>query len=243
MSRKFASNKGDFMPTPKVVTYGSLKEQVERPLRERAKMPIGRNGAEIKARRYHLKDKERRELIEYAHRIGREVINPHARRIGLYWGQVEALIQLGVNEWHAFGDVYKKIREIMEAEKNPKTGLTAWDRAMGRKTPAEAQNPQSLRGRIITNYRVLQRLPNKKERNPYGAKLAQFGMAVDIKYIKVSVGGVSADVLPPIPHYRLNTNWEPWDFEASPDSCHIVPISDNPYVKRGRKPKKAQEGL
>ena len=224
------------------VTYQSLRSEVEKPYRDRRELGVGRSGRAVKPRKYHFTPQEKRELTAAAEQLGRKEINPFMKRVGLYYAQVESLIQLGADDWHSAKAVFNKTREILESIKNEKTGETAWDKACGRKSKENAAKPKSIHGKVETNFEVLQRLPKngKAERNPYGAKLAQFGMAVDIEYRKIEMPGISSADLPPVAHYRLNTKtWNEWD--PTEGDCPVVPMRSNPYTKRGRKPKKASE--
>lgn len=190
-------------------------------------------------RRYHLKDEAKVKLIEDAKSQGR-LPNPLGNRTGAYWGAIEALIQLGENEFHCLKDVRDKMQEIMSqiVKKKKVDGatieITAWDDFYHKSSRTNAAKPKDGMGRIEQNFRVLQRLPKpgKKERNPYGLKLAQFGMCVDIKYVIDKDTGVS------IPYYSLNTNWPEDDTGQT-----IEPLYENPGARRGRRKKaeKSQE--
>ena len=101
--------------------------------------------------------------------------------------------------------------------KGNEPACTAWDnvKSRGKKADESKQpkKPKQIEGRIRTNFEVLQRLPKpgKNERNPYGAKPAQLGHSVDIKYIRPVIAGIMAEDIPAVEHYRLNTTHEPWD--------------------------------
>ena len=202
--------------SPKVTSvgkgnYNDIREEVEQPFSERKKHSDGRNGSLTVHRKYHLTGIERRDIIE-KHRAlgGGDVVNPLCTRTGTYWAQVESLIQLGVNEYHSHKQVRDRMKMIMEvipkSRKDKGTGQSvqtdAWKDFFGKSARIGAANPKDGDGKITQNFHVLQRIirPGNHEKNPYGLKLAQFCMSVDIKFIEASPGIV-------IPHYRLNTQW------------------------------------
>ena len=94
----------------------------------------------------------------------------------------------------------------MVIEKTKKDGgktvqTNAWDDFYNKK-PRDAASPKDGLGRIKQNFSVLQRLPKPggSEKNPYGLKLAQFGMTVDIK--TEDEHGLR------VPYFMLNTSWD-----------------------------------
>lgn len=192
-------------------------------------------------RKYHLtSDQKEAVLSKFKDESGElfRVPNPLASRIGPYWGACEALIQLGVDEWHRLNVVFEKMQEVMSACSKSKkvSGKTvktnAWDIFENKKSRSNANNPRSCLGRVENNFRVLQRLPRegKVERHPYGLKLAQFGHCIDIEYRKEE----HVDVY--VPFYRYNTTFSPDDTGAS-----VLPLYKNLGAKRGRRKKKSSD--
>lgn len=183
-------------------------------------------------RKYHVTDEQKAKLEAEALATGRECVNPY--RNGLYWASIESLILLGTNKYHDIRVVRDKMCEIMsKISKTKRVGgvkidTNAWDDFYNKSSRSNAVKPKDGLGRIEQNFRVLQRLPrvNKKEKNPYGLKLAQFGLCIDIKYI------LDEETNFPISTYRLNTEWD-----EDPLGQTIDPVYDNPFVKRGRKKK------
>src|ERR1035437_2117070 len=80
-------------------SYNDYRSEVEKPINERAKI-VGRDGCESPARKYHLKDEEKMNLVAESAATG-GVVNPLKGRVGAYWGSIESLIQLGVMEYHS----------------------------------------------------------------------------------------------------------------------------------------------
>jgi hypothetical protein len=211
------------------VSYADLREEAGKPLSQR-KSILGRDGEKKQIRLYHLSAEKKAELIASGAATG-GVINPLKGRVGAYWGQVEALILLGANEYHSLKAIKDKMREIMGVlSKKRKVGqdvveTDAWTDFQGKGARTGAAKPKDVLGRIEQNFRVLQRLPRvgKEEKNPYGLKLAQFGMCIDIEYRDVGSGVV-------LPFIRLNTGWA-----CDEDGTKIEPLYANPHrKKRGR---------
>lgn len=184
-------------------------------------------------RRYHLTNEEKINIIEEAKALGR-VANPLKGRIGAYWGSVEALIELGADEWHSLKKVALKMQEIMSGiEKFKKSGgktvqTNAWDEFYNKTKRDGASRPKDGLGRIEQNFKVLQRLPRagKFEKNPYGLKLAQFGMCIDIQYREL---GENIHV----PYFRLRTGG-PFD----DDGIQTRPLLENPTSSRKKRSQK-----
>lgn len=219
-------------------SYNDVKREVEKPYAERKEMSIGRGNKMRTPRKHHLTDQEKFKLYQYAKQVGLTCINPFKGRSGLYYGQVEALVQLGSDEWHSFKTVREKIEEILSVEKT-KDGRSSWDNARNRKPKDNANAPQDINGRIKTNFKTLQRLPHNNDKNPYGIKLRQFGLCIDIEYRKIN--SLSA----PVPHYRLNTNGLSLDDSLKAEDLiedgvvTIKPLNNNPFSSRKpRSPRK-----
>jgi hypothetical protein len=163
-------------------------------------------GDDVK-RRYRLDSNKKQEIKSRYDATG-GTINPMESKRGAYWAQVEALIKLGPDEWHRLNDVRDMMQEIMSQIIKTKkidgqqVQTNAWDDFYNKKQRSGASTPKDGLARIEHNMRVLQRLPKRSDSNPYGLKLAQFGMTIDIHYEEVEDG------VKPIPHYRLNTQWD-----------------------------------
>lgn len=158
-------------------------------------------------RRYRL-DSNKKQEIKSRYEATGGTINPMESKRGAYWAQVEALIKLGPDEWHRLNDVRDMMQDIMsqiiKTKKidGQKVQTNAWDDFYNKKQRSGSSTPKDGLARIEHNMRVLQRLPKRSDSNPYGLKLAQFGMTIDIHYEEVEDG------VKPIPHYRLNTQWD-----------------------------------
>ena len=205
--------------------YEDLKDQVEKPYSDRGTVSIGRGGKAIVPRKYHLTKDQLVKMKAEAEAVG-GAINPFKGRVGLYNAQVESLIQLGVNEWHSLKTVQIKIEEIMTAL-DGKDNKNAWEMVVSRASNPSASKPKDINGRIMQNFKVLQRGNKGNDRNPYGYKLMQVCEAVDIKFEPVP--GTSDQSLGTW-YYRLNTQ-----FDRPED---VVPLYNNPVAKRGRRPNK-----
>jgi len=152
--------------------------------------------------------------------------NPLGNRNGAYWGSVQSLIDLGIDKFHRITDIRDKMQEIMsciektkkDAGKTVKTN--AWDDFYNKK-PRDASKPKDGVGRIKQNFSVLQRLPKfgGNEKNPYGLKLAQFGMTIDIEY--KDEHGVQ------VPYFKLNTSWD-----DDPDGTNVQPLKPSRRKKK-----------
>jgi hypothetical protein len=216
-------------------SYCDIRSEAEKKFRDRKRIE-GRNG-EGYIRKYHLTDDERVKLVSEAAATG-GVINPLKNRVGAYWGQVEALIQLGANEFHSLKKIRDKMQEILSGMPKKKkqagkvTETDAWTDFYGKKSRDGAAKPKDGLGRIEQNFKVLQRLPRagKDEKNPYGAKLAQFGMTVDIEYREAVAGSGMF-----LPFVSLNTTHAPWtDLDNPPQ---VKPLYLNPNSRRRGKQK------
>lgn len=216
--------------------YNAIRSEVEKPFGERSQVPSGRNGGMTTLRKYHLTDAEKTKIVERHKALGGgDIVNPLAGRSGVYYAQVEALIRLGINKWHS----HKVIRDMMEKimsgiTKKRKRGedvieTDAWTDFYGKAGRDGAEKPKDGDGKIIQNFKVLQRLPKPdgRERNPYGLKLAQFCMCVDIEFRAVAEG------IDPIPHFRLNTEWE--------NEEDVLPTYSNPTGRKRRKKAEKQD--
>lgn len=205
------------------LTYESLRADAEKPQSQRPEINMGRGGAPRTARKYHLTDAEKQKLESQSAGVG-GTINPFEGRVGLYYFQVQSLISLGKDNWHSLKTIYDKLEELTRAHKL-RDGRTQWDKINSRKERLDANNPKDLKGRMMQNFKVLQRIPKGKELNPYGTKLQQLKMCIDIEFTPLAAG---FDPSLGTWHYRLNTQF------ASIDA--VSPSYVNPVAKRGRKP-------
>jgi len=122
-------------------------------------------------RKYHLTEDE----LNKIQTVSDKFPNPFIRK-GIYKTIIDALIELGVDEWHSFKTLKDKIKIVMSAIKSP-CGKTMWDR-FENKPPRNLKTAKDINGRIMENILVLQRLGGL---NCYGYKLKQLKSAVDIK--------------------------------------------------------------
>jgi hypothetical protein len=189
----------------------------------------GRNPGEKKvARRYSLTPEQKAKLIEMAKASGAKTVNPLALRTGINMFQVQALIDLGINQWHSLKDVRDKTREltkgvpvkVKQGSKVVETNL--WESFYHKPAREGAAKPLVGDEKLVQNFRVLQRLPKSGDKHPYGLKLAQFCQSVDIEYRPLAAGQE------PVPYIRLNTKWA--------NENDVAPLYSKPGTKRGRKP-------
>ncbi len=198
--------------------------------------PIVMDGSEEQSakpeRRVEKTPEELMALQKEAEIIGRTVINPFVKgRKRSYYGQMEALIQLGTDEWHSFKAVRDKTKEILSQIKR-KDGRSVWEEIAAEPCDSNGMikgrrrsltHPLSIDGRIRTNFRTLQRI-NKSDKSPYGNPLKQLCMSVDCKVVPL---GGSKDEDLAMWYYMLNTS------HKTPEDA--VPVYDNPLATRGRK--------
>ena len=195
--------------TAEALNYEDIMAEVEKPIAERENLVRGRDGELHPGRKYHLNVEQKAKLVEESKALGSSTVNP-CRRHGIYWSQVEALIQLGVNEYHSLKSVRDKMQEIMTPiTKTKKRGdkeveVSAWQDFYEKPGRETATKPRDGEGKIVQNFEVLQRLPKngKKELNAYGYPLKQFCMSIDIERREVAEG------VPPVPFFCLNTTWK-----------------------------------
>jgi len=215
------------------ISYNHWRTEAEKPFKDRKKV-VGKRGETI-VRRYHFRSDQIAQLKADAAATG-GIINPLKNRIGAYWASVEALILLGINDWHSLKKIVDKMQEVMSAmpKKRKVSGkiadTDAWSDFISKPSRDGSSSVAAYLRKIEQNFRVLQRLPrpNKEECNPYGIKLAQFGMCIDIEYRVVEGCG------DPLPYFRLNTTWTPDD-----TGLLVKPLYINPNSRRRRKGKQA----
>jgi hypothetical protein len=174
--------------------YDQVDKEAMKPAKHRKKNVMTPRGSLVIARRYGMDELEvKKKLLEYKE-TGR-FPNP-LRRSGAYFGFIQALIELGVNEIHSYKAVASKMEEVMR--KMPVKGLysNAWEVFINRK-PRNSLVGSDIFGRITRNAQTLQRLGGV---HPYGRKLRQMMSCVDIL-----AGDRYGSVI--LPAYRLNTNF------------------------------------
>jgi hypothetical protein len=126
-------------------SYCDIRTEAEKKFRDRKRIE-GRNG-EGYIRKYHLTEDERVRLVSESAATG-GVINPLKNRVGAYWGQVEALIHLGANEFHSLKKIRDKMQEILSAMPKKKkqagkvTETDAWTDFYGKKSRDGAAKPK-----------------------------------------------------------------------------------------------------
>lgn len=217
-------------------TYNDIRNEFEKPIDERKNELIGRDGKVVKGRRLHNTSKELVELEQMSIALGGSIINPFAKRKRSYWGAVESLIILGHDQWWSFKKVRDKIEEILSAI-SYNEHFSIWQDICGecdedkkgekKAKRKQSERPLDINGRIRTNFKTLQRVPTRKDRHPYGEKLRQQKMCIDIRFIPFEG---SKDSTLGTYEYRLNTQ-----FNSIED---VKCIYSNPLVRRGRRPKK-----
>ena len=102
------------------------------------------------------------------------------------------MVNLGLNQEHAFADVKEEIQKVMDGFETKKKE-NAWEAFAGRKSRNELSG-KDVNGRILQNAMVLQRLSGY---HLYGEKLRQLCACVDV--LKDDNG---------LPILRLNTNFK-----------------------------------
>lgn len=122
--------------------------------------------------------------------------NPY-RANGGYYGSVQALFLLGANEWHSFGDVRGMMQDDMSTRKSPSNINNSWELFAQRSAREGAASTKDLMGRIVQNFRTLQRLGGL---HPYGWKLKQLRSSVDIRRTESGIY-----------EFRLNTRFNDID--------------------------------
>jgi hypothetical protein len=171
--------------------YADIMAFVNAPVEDRKTLAIGRQGAKVCPRRFHLLADDIAALRDLYNK-GDKCPNPQNK--GAYWGFIEALKALGINKAHSYGECKKAMKAAMTAEGDGEL----WDRFANHK--GESENALDLDGRIRQNAEVLQRLGGF---TPYGLKLLQVGQAV------LKTKGVVVDILKSKTgdmQFRLNTN-------------------------------------
>jgi hypothetical protein len=184
--------------------YASLMKYIEGvPLAKRRELAIGRDGAKVKPRGYHLSEDKVAKLAERFNEGGKDlVILADSYNRGNYHYIILALLSLGVDEQHSKAKVFAKVKSLMSRESTKdEDGATDWDRFEG-KDPRSAESGLDVDGRLDQNVSVLQRVNTDTSASPYGYKLLQVMQEIAGKtggVIDILVGDRSVEYL------RLNT--------------------------------------
>ncbi len=162
-------------PKGRFKTYDDLLPHTSLPLARRRELAIGRNGAKVKPRAFHLSDEDIAALKE-EYKETKVFPNPHNK--GFYYFLVAALVEMGINEEHSKARVMKKVESLMSdpstLDGEGKDATTAWERFVN-KDARNAATGKSYDARFDQNITVLQRLTG---RTPYGRKILEVGQKV-----------------------------------------------------------------
>ena len=209
MAKAKAQEKKTTLHTPrgeKLYKTEGLMDEASKPQADRKKVLKTRKGLAT-PRNYHMDAGEATNARAAFRSTG--VFQAPGKGHGKYRCQIQALADLGPNEFHPFNAVKAQVKLIMKAFQTAK-GVNAWD-AFAKPAVATEQS-KDINGKIVQNYKVLQRLTGQ---HPYGFKLAQLFSCIDIKNDDKGM-----------PMFRLNTTFK------SQDS--VTPLDE---TKRVRKPK------
>jgi hypothetical protein len=187
----------------KVSSYSDILKEAEKAIGERGKVVPNSKGEFRVPRKYHLTKLEILELKKNS----KGFPNPF-KKCGIYHNLIQALINLGVNKRHSFGNIKNEIKNVMIS----KGGISLWDKFVN-KEPRSRMSGKDVNGRIIQNALVMQRLSGF---HPYGLRIFVLGACINI--YKDSNG---------LPEMELNTNFKEGD----------VPINELKNGKRGRRRK------
>lgn len=203
--------------------YKTVMDQMEDPKVRRQGLKIkNKRGKEIIARRVHLTSRKMAEKVALKKATGADYINPF--RVGAYWGAIEALGRLGVNQWWSLKTIREKMQEIMS--KMPcKTTVSAekyqnlWDQFENKLKPVQDKDGKDIlvdyklpvTERIKMNFLTMQR---RGAATPYGLALIQCCQCIDIKWDNF------------VFYYRLNTTFN------SPGEVEPILLSRSKPKKR-----------
>ena len=168
------------------LTYEDVKHIAEKPLAQREEVII--DGKKVLVRKYHLKPEEIQKFRDEQKTTGK-FPNPYKRQ-GPYRAIIQALIDLGVDQWHSFATMRNRMREIMQ-NMILNNGKSVWDTFSTRET-RNSISGKDLTGKILQNALIMQRI-NGLHR--YGDKLKDLCASIDAK----RENGVI--------YFRLNTTW------------------------------------
>ena len=159
----------------KVLSYEEIKSHTEVPASSRLKLTIQKSNGIFGTktlRKHHLTDEE---VVDLKLKANGKTINPF-RRNGIYKAMVQALIDLGVNNWHSFSDYRNKIKEVMNNFSIGKK-RNLWEE-FANKQPRNETTGKDLTGRILQNATILQRVSGL---HPYGYAIYQMCYSIHIK--------------------------------------------------------------
>ncbi len=200
-----------------------------------------KNGRTITQRKYHLTEEEI-EKIRYNHMLycnrysddinlkaGSVFFNPF--RKGVSWIQIQALYELGCNEYHELRDIVKKIEYI--SKHIPVTDTTSIRKGVSnylelfqtRVPRTSLDKAKGLIGKIESNYLSFQRL---FDHHPIGYKLYQAGCCIDYKLVDNGIMTLS--------YYRLRTREEEYGLYPICDYSEYNKIDKK--INNGKLPKK-----
>jgi len=157
--------------------YNDVRELVEVPVIKRKSIEVRKANGVYETRRlrkFHLTDMELGEILDKAKE--KEVFpNPYKRR-GIYKAIVQALIDLGIDEYHSFSLIRNRIKEIMSGYST--VGNKNFWESFVNKASRNPFSGKDVTGRIIQNAEILQRVEGL---SCYGIKLVQIGSSIHLK--------------------------------------------------------------
>lgn len=147
-------------------SYDDLVKHTETPLLKRRALKIGRNGAAVVPRKFHLSETEIAEL-KLKHEATKRFPNPHNK--GFYHYLLEALVTLGTDKAHPLASVKSQVEKLMSDDQTigHEDGMTAWQR-WASKGQRNTDTAKDCECRFMQNVVVLQRLTGL---TPYGRRL------------------------------------------------------------------------
>lgn len=171
-------------------SYKQIIPEAERKIKHRGEI-FSRRGNKVKPRKYHMTSTDmdklrvkweetlshisnKDELIE---KSGELFFNPY-RSSGAYFGGIQSLFLLGANEWHSYPEVRKMMERDMSMRYAGRGKKNCWEKFSLKAARDGALLTKDLYGKIIQNFKTLQRLGGA---NPYGYKLMQLNSCIDIR--------------------------------------------------------------
>jgi hypothetical protein len=209
-----------------VKNYSLISGSVEGPINKRGEI-TNRRGNVVVPRKYHMtepqielfRERWKNNVKDTPKEIRKSVsslfFNPY-RENGAYYGGVQALFLLGGNKWHSYSEVRDMMQKDMVTRKSNVGNKNSWEKFALKGAREGAILTKDLMGRIVHNFRTLQRLGGI---HPYGYKLKQSMSAIDIKR--------EADG---IYYFRLNTSFK--------ETVEVLPYYN---VNSFKKPRKARK--